>query len=150
MFRGVAKLNLDSKGRLAVPAKHREALLDRGAGKLVVTADPSKCLLIYPQPEWEPIQDRLMSMPSFNARARSLQRLLVGYAEDVEIDSAGRILLSLPLREFAGLEKHVMLVGQGARFELWDEARWLADREAGLALQQSDEALPPEMEGFSL
>lgn len=149
MFRGVAKLNLDSKGRLAVPAKHREALLDRGAGKLVVTADPSKCLLIYPQPEWEPIQDKLMSMPSFNARARSLQRLLVGYAEDVEIDSAGRILLSLPLREFAGLEKHVMLVGQGAKFELWDEARWLADREAGLGLQ-ADGELPPEMEGFSL
>lgn len=149
MFRGVAKLNLDSKGRLAVPAKHREALLDRGAGKLVVTADPSKCLLIYPQPEWEPIQEKLMSMPSFNARARSLQRLLVGYAEDVEIDSAGRILLSLPLREFAGLEKHVMLVGQGAKFELWDEARWLADREAGLALQGNGE-LPPEMEGFSL
>lgn len=149
MFRGVAKLNLDSKGRLAVPAKHREALLDRGAGKLVVTADPSKCLLIYPQPEWEPIQDKLMSMPSFNARARSLQRLLVGYAEDVEIDSAGRILLSLPLREFAGLEKHVMLVGQGAKFELWDEARWLADRETGLTLQ-ADGELPPEMEGFSL
>lgn len=90
-----------------------------------------------------------MSMPSFNARARSLQRLLVGYAEDVEIDSAGRILLSLPLREFAGLEKHVMLVGQGAKFELWDEARWLADRETGLMLQ-ADGELPPEMEGFSL
>lgn len=149
MFRGVAKLNLDSKGRLAVPAKHRDVLLEQYAGRLIVTADPSKCLLIYPQPEWEPIQQKLMSMPSFNARARSLQRLLVGYAEDVELDSSGRILLSSPLRQFAGLDKHVMLVGQGHKFELWDEEQWVASRDAGLQLQNQD-GLPPEMADFSL
>lgn len=149
MFRGVAKLNLDSKGRLAVPAKHRDALLEQCAGKLIVTADPSKCLLIYPQPEWEPIQQKLMSMPSFNARARSLQRLLVGYAEDIEMDSAGRILLSSPLRQFAVLDKHVMLVGQGHKFELWDEAQWNTSRDDGLGLQ-TQEGLPPEMQDFSL
>ena len=90
-----------------------------------------------------------MSMPSFNARARSLQRLLVGYAEDIDMDSAGRILLSSPLRQFASLDKHVMLVGQGHKFELWDEAQWTVSRDAGLELQDQ-EGLPPEMQDFSL
>lgn len=149
MFRGVASLNLDSKGRLAVPARYRDALVVHCSGRLVVTADPSRCLLIYPQPEWEPIQEKLMALPSFNRQARSLQRLLVGYAEDVEMDSVGRILISNPLREFAGLDKRVMLVGQGRKFELWDEEKWHLQREQALGGQE-DAGLPPEMGGFAL
>jgi len=148
MFRGVAKLNLDSKGRLAVPSKHRDALAVHCGGRLVITADPSQCLLIYPQPDWEPIQEKLMNFASFNKRARDLQRLLVGHAEDVEMDSAGRILVSTPLREFAGLDKVIMLVGQGRKFEAWDEQRWYQQRDAAIAAQ--DSPLPPEMENFSL
>jgi MraZ protein len=148
MFRGVAKLNLDSKGRLAVPSRHRDALAVHCGGRLVITADPSQCLLIYPQPDWEPIQEKLMNFASFNKRARDLQRLLVGHAEDVEMDSAGRILVSTPLREFAGLDKVVMLVGQGRKFEAWDEQRWYQQRDAAIAAQ--DSPLPPEMENFSL
>lgn len=148
MFRGVAKLNLDSKGRLAVPSKHRDALAVHCGGRLVITADPSQCLLIYPQPDWEPIQEKLMNFASFNKRARDLQRLLVGHAEDVEMDSAGRILVSTPLREFAGLDKVIMLVGQGSKFEVWDEQRWYQQRDAAIAAQ--DSPLPPEMENFSL
>jgi len=148
MFRGVAKLNLDSKGRLAVPSKHRDALAVHCGGRLVITADPSQCLLIYPQPDWEPIQEKLMNFASFNKRARDLQRLLVGHAEDVEMDSAGRILVSTPLREFAGLDKVIMLVGQGRKFEVWDEQRWYQQRDAAIAAQ--DSPLPPEMENFSL
>jgi MraZ protein len=148
MFRGVAKLNLDSKGRLAVPSKHRDVLATHCGGRLVITADPSQCLLIYPQPDWEPIQEKLMNFASFNKRARDLQRLLVGHAEDVEMDGAGRILVSTPLREFAGLDKVVMLVGQGSKFEVWDEQRWYQQRDAAIAAQ--DSPLPPEMENFSL
>lgn len=148
MFRGIAKLNLDDKGRLAVPAKHRDALTVHCGGRLVVTADPSKCLLIYPQSDWEPIQEKLMSLPSFNKQARALQRLLVGYAEDVEMDGSGRILLSTPLRQFAELDKQVMLVGQGRKFELWDAEKWMAQRDEAIASQ--DMALPAEMENFSL
>jgi len=148
MFRGVAKLNLDSKGRLAVPSKHRDALAVHCGGRLVITADPSQCLLIYPQPDWEPIQEKLMNFASFNKRARDLQRLLVGHAEDVEMDSAGRILVSTPLREFAGLDKVIMLVGLGRKFEVWDEQRWYQQRDAAIAAQ--DSPLPPEMENFSL
>ena len=148
MFRGVAQLNLDVKNRLAIPAKYREALAARCGGRLVMTADPSNCLLLYPLCDWEPIQQKLMGLSSFNSRMRSLQRLLVGYAEDVEMDGAGRILVSPPLREFATLEKRVMLVGQGNKFEVWDETRWSEQRDH--ALEFRDTETHGELEGFSL
>ena len=148
MFRGVTALNLDSKGRLAVPAKFREVLQLRCAGKLVVTADSSSCLLVYPAPDWEPIQQKLMALSSFQSRTRDLQRLLVGNASDVEIDGSGRILIPGPLRKFAGLDKNVALVGQGVRFELWDEAKWDEQMDKSIAL--NEEGIPPELEGFSL
>ena len=148
VFRGVAQLNLDSKGRLTVPSRYREELLARCGGRLVVTADFEKCLLVYPLPEWEPIQQKLMSKSSFDPRIRNLQRRLIGYAEDIEMDAAGRVLISLALRQFASLEKSVSLVGQGNRFELWDKAKWdeAMERSDGF----NDGNLPPELEGFSL
>ncbi|MEI7682034.1 MAG: division/cell wall cluster transcriptional repressor MraZ [Betaproteobacteria bacterium] len=148
MFRGVAQLSLDSKGRLAVPARHREALLTRCAGRLVMTADFDKCLLLYPLPDWEPIQQKLMGLSSLNPRIRDLQRQLVGYAEDIELDSAGRVLISPALRNFAGLTKSVVLVGQGSKFELWDREKWEAALERSAGFGDAD--LPPELEGFSL
>ncbi len=148
MFRGVANLNLDSKGRLAMPAKYRDALLSRSEGRLIVTADPSKCLLIYPFPDWEPIEQKLNGLSSFNPQTRALQRLLVGMASDTEMDGAGRILLSAPLRQFAGLDKNVVLVGQGGKFELWDEGQWNVQLDQALLFQSG--GLPPELEGFSL
>lgn len=148
MFRGIAQLSLDSKGRLAIPSKYRDDLVSSCAGRLVVTADPSKCLLIYPQPAWEPIEQKLTSLSSFDKKIRSLQRLLVGNASDAEMDGAGRVLVSPPLRKFAGLTKNVVLVGQGAKFELWDEEQW--DLQMESALDFKDEDMPAELEGFSL
>ncbi|MBI2224313.1 MAG: division/cell wall cluster transcriptional repressor MraZ [Betaproteobacteria bacterium] len=148
MFRGVAQLSLDSKCRLAVPSRYREALLVRCAGRLVITADFDKCLLIYPQSDWEPIQQKLMGLSSLNARIRGLQRQLVGYAEDIEMDAAGRVLVSSALREFAGLGKNVVLVGQDNKFELWDKEKWEQALERGTGFGDGD--LPPELEGFSL
>lgn len=146
MFRGVTELVLDAKGRLAIPTRHREALAD-GSGRVVITADPSHCLLLYPVAEWEPIQQKLMSFPSFNDRLRGLQRLIVGHADDVELDGAGRILIPPALRKFAGLDKHVVLVGQGHRFELWDDAQWQAQTAQTIAFPAG---LPPELGEFSL
>jgi len=148
LFRGVTHLALDSKGRLAIPAKHREHLAPDGDGRLVLTADPSHCLLLYPLASWEPIQRRLMALSSFNARTRALQRLLVGHADDVMLDGAGRILVPPALRQYATLDKHVVLVGQGNKFELWDQKQWL-DRTEQAVLLPSD-GLPPELDGFSL
>ena len=148
MFRGVTHLALDNKGRLAVPARHRSALMADGDGRLVLTADPSHCLLLYPLAAWEPIQQRLMSLSSFNGKIRGLQRLLVGHADDVELDSAGRILVPPALRQYAGLDKRVVLVGQGNKFELWDEDKWEQSTEQAMALPA--DGLPPELDGFSL
>jgi MraZ protein len=148
VFRGVTALTLDSKGRLAMPARYREVLQVRAAGKLVITADSASCLLVYAAPDWEPIQQKLMGLSSFNPRTRDLQRLLVGNASDVEMDAAGRILVPAPLRKFAALDKDVALVGQGARFELWDEGKWAEQMERSMALDES--SIPPELEGFSL
>ena len=148
MFQGAAHLSLDSKGRLAVPARHREALLARCAGRLVITADYDKCLLVYPQPDWEPIRQTLMSKSNLNPRIRELQRHLIGYAEDIEIDAAGRVLISPVLRDFAALEKNVVLVGQGHRFELWDKEKWQQMLDSSSKF--SEDNLPPELEGFSL
>ena len=148
VFRGVTQQALDAKGRLAIPAKHRDALAMNGHGRLVLTADPSRCLLLYPLAAWEPIQARLMSLSSFNDKIRSLQRLLVGYADDVDIDAAGRILVPPSLRRYANLDKHVVLVGQGRKFELWDEAQWQAQTAQTIAFPA--DGLPPELDGFSL
>jgi MraZ protein len=114
---------------------------------MVLTADPSHCLLLYPLAEWEPIQSRLMALSSFNERIRSLQRLLVGHADDVELDGAGRILVPPALRLYSALDKHVVLVGQGNKFELWDEARWTEQTTQAIAFPGG---LPPELDGFSL
>lgn len=148
VFRGVTQLALDAKGRLAIPSKHRDALSPSADGRLVITADPSRCLLLYPVAAWEPIQARLMALSSFNERIRSVQRLLVGHADDVEIDAAGRILVPPALRRYANLDKHVVLVGQGRKFELWDEAAWQVETAQAIAFPA--DGLPPELDGFSL
>lgn len=148
MFRGVAQLNLDSKGRLAVPSRFRDALTTRAAGHVVLTADSDRCLLIYPLPDWEPIEKKLMALSSFNAQIRELQRRLVGYAEDVVMDATGRILVPPALRRYAQLEKAVVLVGQGHKFELWNKDHWDGLMEKGAGPGAG--GLPPELEGFSL
>jgi MraZ protein len=148
MFRGAASLSLDAKGRVAVPSRHRDALQAQCAGHLILTAHPHRCLLLYPQPAWEPIQAKIMALSSFDKQSSALQRLLVGFAEDLELDSAGRLLVSPVLREFAGLEKQVMLVGQGSHFELWSVEAWKTQLER--AMSDEELGLPAELEGFSL
>jgi MraZ protein len=148
VFRGTTPLSLDSKGRLAIPTRYRDLLQAHAAGKLVVTADSSICLLIYAAPDWEPIQQKLMQLSSFNPRIRNLQRMLVGRASDVELDNAGRILIPGTLRKLANLEKDVMLVGQGRKFELWDSSKWEEHQEQSSL--PTDVDIPPELEGFSL
>ena len=148
MFRGATNLSMDAKGRLAVPAKHRDALLTQSAGNVVLTAHPHGCLLMYPQPAWEPIQAKMMALSSFDKHSASLQRLLVGYAEDITIDAVGRMLVSPALREFADLEKEVMLVGQGGHFEMWNMTTWRKQLENLMSADGIE--MPVELEGFSL
>ena len=118
-------MSLDAKGRIVLPARYRERLPEICAGQLVVTIDTDQpCLLIYPLPEWESIEEKIEALPSFNPTTRRIQRLLIGHATEVEVDANGRVLLPPPLRDYARLGKKVVLIGQGKKFELWDEALW--------------------------
>jgi len=151
LFRGINKINIDVKGRLAIPTRFRERLRDCCASELVVTVDPDRCLLIYPLPEWNEIEQVLMKLPTFNESARILQRLLVGHATEVEMDGQGRVLLPTPLREFAGLQKQTVMIGQGARFELWDEVRWTEKQESWLEKADMEQLkFSPELENLSI
>lgn len=151
LFRGVNALSLDTKGRLAVPSRYRDRLQSLCDGQLVLTIDRDRCLLIYPLPEWEEIERKLVQLPSLNRQARRLQRLLLGHATECELDGSGRVLLPSPLRDYAGLDKRVILIGQGNKFELWDEATWNEQRELWLEEEASDEeALGADLESLSL
>jgi len=146
MFQGAIELALDAKGRIGIPTRHRAALTSGGG--IVLTAHPDGCLLVYPRLAWEPIGTRLQALSHFNEQARWWQRLLVGFAEELELDGAGRVLISATLRKFAHLERQAILVGQGSHFELWDLSTW-NDKLAG-ALTMAVSNPPPGAESFTL
>ena len=148
MFQGAAALSLDAKGRLAIPARHREALVAASEGQLVLTMHPHQCLLLYPAPAWEPIRDKVLASSSFNPQSAAIQRLLVGNAREECLDSAGRLLISPELRRLAQLEKSVWLVGQGTHFEIWSDAGWQKQQQMFSAI--NDLELPPGLEDLSL
>jgi MraZ protein len=147
LFRGINPLSLDDKGRMAMPAKYRDYLKGFCAGQLVLTIDRDRCLLIYPLPVWEEVEQKLIQLSSTNRQARGLKRLLLGHAEDCQMDKQGRILVSIPLREFAALNKRVVLVGQGNKFELWDEQTWYRLRDEWL--DERGSGLTPDLESLS-
>jgi MraZ protein len=120
----VNTLNLDGKGRLAIPTKYRDELEACCASKLVVTTGVDRCILIYPEPAWNTIECDLDALSSQNPNVRKLQRLMTGYASDVVMDGQGRVLLPPALRKHVNLKKEVALVGQGKKFELWSESAW--------------------------
>lgn len=133
MFRGVSPINLDAKGRLAIPTRYRDALNDCCDRRMIVTVavddrgvGEKGCLWLYPLPEWELLEQKINKLPTLNKVARKLQRFLIGYANECEMDAQGRLLLPEKLRKFAGLEKHVVLLGQLNKFEIWNEEIWTA------------------------
>ncbi len=134
-----------------MPARYRERLLEGCGGRLIVTVDRDHCLLVYPLPEWEIIESKLIELPSLNRQARLMQRLLIGHATELEMDGQGRILLPAMLREFAGLKKKAVLIGQGKKLEIWDEDTWVESQEEWMALVQADDGdLPAALEELSL
>jgi len=141
MFEGAAALSLDAKGRLAIPARHREALLAAAEGSLVLTAHPHRCLLLYPSPAWQPIRDQILRASSLDSRSAAIKRVLVGNARSEALDSAGRLLVAPELREYAQLEKTVCLVGMGSHFEIWSEAGWKQQNDLAAEVLSGD--LPP-------
>lgn len=148
MFQGAAALNLDAKGRLAVPTRFRVELAEICKGEVVITLHPHRCLLIYPEPVWGPIRDEVLACPSLDESAARVRRLFVGNANPETLDSAGRLLIAPELRSRAQLDKKVWLVGQGDHFELWSDVRWEQQQEESFQMDLSK--LPPELEKLRL
>ncbi|MDR0805687.1 MAG: division/cell wall cluster transcriptional repressor MraZ [Enterobacteriaceae bacterium] len=152
MFRGATTVNLDSKGRLAIPTRYRDSLQVECEGQLVCTIDLHQpCLLLYPLPEWEKIEQKLSKLSSMNPAERRVQRLLLGHASECQMDSAGRVLIANTLRQHAGLVKEMMLVGQFNKFELWNEETWYQQVQEDIAAEQSATLpLSERLQDFSL
>ena len=116
-----------------MPTRYRTALQEHAANQLVATIDTEeRCLLLYPLPDWELIQQKIEALPSFNRSTRRIQRLLIGHASDLTMDANGRILLPQELKEYAVINKKIVLVGQGKKFEIWAEENWLQQRDSWL------------------
>ena len=150
MFRGGNTVNLDAKGRLALPTRYRGPLEDRCQGQVVLTVHDDRCLLLYPQPDWDEIEHKLVRLPNQNKRTRTLQRMLLGHATELEIDKSGRILIPPRLREFASLEKRVVLAGLGNKFEIWNEDAW--EQSCGEWVADDSDAgdMPDSLESLTL
>ena len=141
MFQGSSALTLDAKGRVSIPTRHRDALISQVEGRLTLTRHPDGCLLVYPRSVWE---QRRVQIAAFPMGARPLQRLLLGNAQDVDMDGSGRILVAPELRTAAGLTRDTMLLGMGSHFELWDAAEWSRREAEDLA-----KGMPDVLENFS-
>lgn len=148
MFRGLCAVNIDDKGRVAIPKRHRELLAENGSDQVVVTIDTeSPCLLLYPTPIWQAIELKLSALPSIHPATKRIQRLLIGHATDLVIDKQGRILVPPLLREYAHLEKCIMWVGQGNKIELWGQSEWEQNRQNWL--NESLGELPSELQALA-
>lgn len=151
MFRGVSELSLDEKGRLAIPARYRPVLIEQEEGHCIITIDPKEtCLLIYPLREWERIERQIEALPSFDTQVRRVQRLLIGHATEATLDSHARMLIPVPLRNYAKLQKELVLIGQGKKFELWDGSIWDACRAQWLKETQDEQQMPASLLSISL
>jgi len=150
MFRGVQYINLDAKGRMAVPARQREQLSVLCDGQVVMTVDTqSNCLALYPLPEWERVERDVQALPALNPAIKRFQRLVLGYASELQLDGNGRVLVPSALREYAQLDKRSVLVGQGNKLELWSEELWQRECEAALGADSAGE-LPTELMQLNL
>jgi MraZ protein len=147
---GHTSINLDAKGRLAIPTRYRAYLDEVAGGKICATVHPDICLMLYPLNEWGPVQRRVMKLSNMEPKARDLQRLIIGYASDLEMDGNGRLLLPPSLRDFAHLEKKVVLIAVGNKCELWDEQRWSDRQNTWVAGDDSQGILSEELGSLSL
>jgi MraZ protein len=135
LFQGASALNLDAKGRMSVPAKHRDALLLQGEGRVTLTKHPDGCLLLFPRPEWEAFRARVAQLPM---DAHWWRRIFLGNAAEIDLDGAGRILIAPELRNAANIEREIMLLGMGSHLEIWDANTYAAKEQTAIAQGMPD------------
>ncbi len=151
MFSGVSEINLDAKGRMAMPTRYRERIADYCDGKMFVTVDPfDRCLTLHTQPEWDIVQQKLNAIPSFDPATRRFKRMVIGHAAEVDVDGNGRLLLPAPLRDFAEIERRVVLLGQGNKFEIWSEQLWHQTRDEYMDSSEGAGLVPDDLKSLSL
>ena len=139
MFGGVTHLNLDPKNRIAIPARYREVMQNEHANHMIVTLESPQCLLLYPEKTWLVVREKIQNLTTqAHPLVKSYQRLVLGYAETIEMDRAGRILLPASLKKLVQLDKDLVLVGLGNRFELWDQYKWNEETEKALKTSQDE------------
>lgn len=141
VFQGASALNLDAKGRMSVPSRYRDALRNEANGEVTITKHPDGCLLLFPRPEWEVFRGKVAALPM---DAHWWRRIFLGNASDVEVDGAGRVLIAQELRQAAGLDREVMLLGMGSHFEIWDAPTYIAKEQAAMA-----QGMPDALKNFS-
>ena len=145
LFRGFNKISIDNKGRLAVPSRYRELISVQAENSLVITLNPlDRSLWLYPLPEWDVIEDKLASLSDFDKQSRRTKQMMRGYATDCQLDSQGRILIPKELRSYADLTKQAVILGQGNKFEIWNEKAWEAQRDEWLETVGDDSQDTPE------
>ena len=145
MFRGFSTLNIDSKGRLAIPSRYRQRLISISEGSLVLTLNPlDRSLWLYPLPEWELIESKLADLSDFDKQGRRAKQMMRGYATDCQLDNQGRILIPQELRAHAGFGKQAVILGQGNKFEIWDEQAWSKLRDEWLHETGKDSGEPSD------
>ena len=151
LFRGLHSINLDAKGRMAMPARFRGIIEGHCQGQMVVTIDAEgESLVIYPLNEFEEIERKVAALPSFHPATKGLKKMFIGHATEVNLDSSGRILIPQNLRAFVGLDKRVALVGQANKLELWNEERWNEMRDGWLKQDYNVDDLPEDLKNLSL
>ena len=152
MFRGFSAVSIDAKGRLALPSRYRQAVAAISGNQLVVTLNPlDRCLWLYPLPAWQVIEEKLAQLSDFDKQSRRTKQMMRGYATECELDGHGRVLLPPKLREFAGLKRDGVLLGQSNKFELWDEAAWNRQRDDWLGqVGEDQEAVSSALRDLSL
>ena len=145
MFRGFSSVSLDSKGRLAIPSRFRERLMEIAGGCLVQTLNPlDRSLWLYPFPNGDLIEEKLAELSDFDRQSRRAKQMMRGYASDCQLDSHGRILVPAELRDYAQLDKQVIILGQGNKFEIWNRGNWEEQRDHWLGMVGDEEGTPAE------
>ena len=130
MFRGFSKISIDSKGRLAIPSRYRALISDQALNNLVITLNLlDRSLWLYPLPEWELIEEKLAALSDFDKQSRRTKQMMRGYANDCQLDNQGRILIPKELRGYAEIKRQAVILGQGNKFEIWNETSWEKQRD---------------------
>ncbi len=150
MFRGVHSLSVDAKGRIKIPTRHQAQIDKICKSKMVLSIHPEdNCLLLYPLEDWQILEKKVSTLPSLNIHTKRLKRKLIGHATDCELEKASRVLIPATLREYANIDKKIIMSGQGHNFELWDEDTWNKQLN-NLDYLSKKQDIPPEITQLSL